>query len=157
MSGRKKVSLEERFFEKVKKGDGCWEWTANKNNKGYGMLGGPKTPDRKGRLMLAHRVSYRLAYGGIPKGKWVLHRCDNPGCVNPDHLFLGNNVANVRDMHSKGRGWGGIGPETAYAILWCSASEMPRKKIMDEYGVSLHVVKDIVSRRSWSSLSELHD
>jgi len=152
-----RVSLEERFFEKVKKGDDCWEWKANKNNKGYGMLGGPRKPDRSGRLMLAHRVSYSLAYGEIPKGKWVLHRCVNPGCVNPEHLFLGNNVANVRDMHGKGRGWGGIGPDTAYAVLWMNASGFSRKQISAEYGVSVHAIKDITQRRSWRSLSELHD
>jgi hypothetical protein len=157
MSGRKKASLEERFFEKVKKGDGCWEWTANKNNKGYGMLGGPKKPDSKGRLMLAHRVSYQLAHGDIPKGRWVLHRCDNAGCVNPEHLFLGDNTANVRDMHSKGRGWGGIGPDTAYAILWMRASGFSRKQVMAEYGVALDVVKHVTARRTWKSLSELHD
>jgi len=143
-----------RFWEKVKRTeDGCWEWQAAKNNKGYGMFDSTPT----GSVGLAHRYSYELAYGEIPKGSWVLHRCDNPLCVNPVHLFLGNNTANVQDMHRKGRGWGGIGPETAYAILWRWASGENRNKIADEYGVSLHVVKDIATRRSWKSLSELHD
>jgi hypothetical protein len=147
----KQAPLAERFWAKVQKTEGCWNWTAGGNGVGYGIIwSGVKRE-------CAHRVSWELAHGPIPEGKWVLHRCDNPGCVNPEHLFLGDNTANVRDMHSKGRGWGGIGPDTAYAILWCSASGMPRKKIMDEYGVSLHVVKDIVARRCWLSLQQSHD
>jgi len=147
------VTRLERFFEKVKKGDGCWEWTAKKNNKGYGMFGGTKAEG----FNLAHRVSYELVHGSIPKGKWVLHRCDNRGCVNPDHMFLGNNTANVQDMHSKGRGWGGIGPETAYSILWCHASGMSRKQNSAEHDVSVHAVKHIALRHTWRSLSHVHD
>lgn len=144
--------IEERFWAKVKKGPGCWEWTAAKINKGYGVIG--DKVDGKFQNILAHRLSYELATRKeVPEGKWALHRCDNPGCVNPEHLFLGDKFANVNDMHRKGRGWGGIGPETAYAILWESRSGIPRKKIMETYGVSLHVVKDIAARRSWKSLS----
>lgn len=153
MVGRVSVSLAERFFEKVEKGDGCWEWTAKKNNKGYGMFGGTRAEG----FSLAHRVSYELARGQIPWNKWVLHRCDNRGCVNPDHLFLGDHAANVQDMHSKGRGWGGIGPDTAYAILWAWASGIPRQKVADMYDVSLHVVKAIAQRRSWRALSTVYD
>jgi len=143
-----------RFWEKVKRAErGCWEWQAAKNNKGYGMF--DHTPT--GRVGLAHRYSYELAHGDIPKGSWVLHRCDNRACVNPVHLFLGDHTANVHDMHRKGRGWGGIGPETAYAILWRRASGENRNKLANEYGVSLHVVKDIATRRSWKSLSVSHD
>jgi hypothetical protein len=148
--------IEERFWEKVKKTSGCWEWTAARNNRGYGMLGNSLGVKKK--MILAHHVSFELANGKVPKGMWVLHRCDNPGCVNPAHLFLGDNTVNVNDMHRKGRGWGGIGPETAYAILWESRSGVPRKKICETYGVSLHVVKDIAARRSWLSLSStMHD
>jgi len=105
----------------------------------------------------AHRVSWELFCGEIPEGKWVLHTCDNPGCVNPDHLFLGDHTDNMHDMHSKRRGRG-IKPETAYAILWEWTSGIGRKRIADEYDVSIHVVKDIAARRSWTSLSALeHD
>jgi hypothetical protein len=149
-----RISQDARFWQKVKSvSEGCWEWQAAKNNKGYGMFGEAGNK----RLSLAHRVMWKMEYGEIPKGEWVLHHCDNPGCVNPEHLYLGNNTANVQDMHRKGRGWGGIGPETAYAILWRWASGENRQKIAEEYGVSLHVVKDIAARRTWKSLSELHD
>jgi hypothetical protein len=148
-----RVSREERFFEKVKRSDGCWEWLAKKNNKGYGMFGGTKAEG----FSLAHRVSYEFARGKIPKGKWALHSCDNRGCVNPDHLFLGRNIDNVQDMHRKGRGWGGIGPAVAYAILWQWAAGDSRRKIAREYNVSMHAVKHIALRQTWRSLSQSHD
>jgi hypothetical protein len=144
-------SLEERFWEKVDKSGNCWEWTAGTNGVGYGIIWSGV------RRECAHRVSWEFAHGTIPKGKWILHRCDNPGCVNPEHLFLGDSTANVRDMHRKGRGWGGIGPDTAYAVLWMRASGFSRKRIMEEYGVSLDTIKHIIIRRNWKSLQQLHD
>lgn len=90
-----------RFWAKVQKTDTCWLWTASKRNKGYGAFAyvqdGRTVHDR------AHRFSYRLHIGGIPPGMFVLHRCDTPACVNPNHLFLGTNQDNVTDMMRKGR------------------------------------------------------
>lgn len=86
-----------RFWAKVAKGDGCWEWTAGKAY-GYGRF-----CVRHGHVMHAHRYSYELRFGEIPLGMNVLHRCDNPGCVRPSHLFLGRQLENVRDMMAKGR------------------------------------------------------
>jgi hypothetical protein len=90
-------TLSDRFWAKVNKTDGCWIWTAAKQPLGYGSLG-PTYQERR-----AHRFSWLLANGPIPEGAWVLHRCDNPSCVRPDHLFLGDSRANVLDMHAKGR------------------------------------------------------
>lgn len=93
--------LETRFFAKVKKTDGCWLWTGyrlkNDDGKTYGRLA------VNGHLMLAHRCSWQMANGEIPQGLLVLHSCDNQQCVRPDHLFLGTQLDNVRDMHRKGR------------------------------------------------------
>lgn len=89
-----------RFFAKVEKTEYCWLWTAGCNGKkGYGMFR-PNGPDAR---VLAHRFSYQIAYGPIPPGAQVCHRCDTPRCVNPLHLFLGTNADNINDSVQKGR------------------------------------------------------
>jgi hypothetical protein len=92
---------EAKFWAKVRKAAGCWEWIADRTAKGYGRK-------RWGsRVVLAHRLSWELANGPIPAGLSVCHHCDNPPCVRPSHLFLGTARENVRDMVQKGRrpGW----------------------------------------------------
>ena len=76
---------------------GCWEWTSEKTEKGYGRL------RVNGKNVRAHRLSYQLFVGEIPKGLFVCHSCDNPGCVNPEHLFVGTCMDNIHDMIVKGR------------------------------------------------------
>ena len=85
--------LKARFFSKVKTGPGCWEWTGLKDRDGYGRYNDT----------MAHRVSWMIKYGDIPSGKFILHSCDNPGCVNPDHLKIGTNIDNMRDMVDRKR------------------------------------------------------
>lgn len=94
-------TLDQRFWEKVEKNGPslCWEWRAVKDRYGYGRfcLG----VDQRGAL--AHRTAWFVKYGEIPHGKSVLHKCDNPACVNPEHLYLGTQLENMRDMLQKGR------------------------------------------------------
>ncbi len=100
---RTPLPLSSRFKGKyrVDLASGCWLWTATKTKGGYGCAsieGG-----RKGIWTTAHRVSWVLFRGLIPKGLYVLHKCDNPSCVNPEHLFLGTQKDNMLDMVGKGR------------------------------------------------------
>lgn len=76
----------------------CWEWTARRMPRGYGVT------YMGGKTELAHRVAWTIANGEIHDGLFVLHRCDNPPCCNPSHLFLGTDQDNVDDMMRKGRG-----------------------------------------------------
>ena len=88
----------EKFWSMVQQSDACWIFQGRKNSDGYGKIsfGGRKNDS-------AHRVAWKLKNGDIPSGLCVLHKCDNPPCCNPDHLFLGRNRQNVADRHSKGR------------------------------------------------------
>lgn len=86
-----------RFWTKVNKTETCWLWTASRVNTGYGRFYANR------HAISAHRFSYAIAYGAIPNALCVCHRCDTPSCVRPDHLFLGTNADNSRDMTNKGR------------------------------------------------------
>lgn len=92
--------LQERFWAKVNKREPneCWEWHGALDTNGYGKI------RADGRLQVASHVSYKIYHGIIPDDLWVLHRCDNPRCVNPNHLFLGTHAQNMQDMVAKGRG-----------------------------------------------------
>lgn len=130
----------ERFWNKVRRGDAseCWPWTAYRNVHGYGLFGlGPK-------LVLAHRFVWTITHGDIPDGAAILHHCDTPPCVNPSHLFLGDQPANVRDMISKGRDRKSIGdghwtrrhPER----LW--GARNPNARLSDEQVAQMRVLWD---------------
>lgn len=96
--------LAERFWQKVQKEDYCWQWTAGSLPEpgfGYGKI---RVGGRGSKIAVAHRVSWFLEHGAWPSDEAVVcHRCDNPKCVRPEHLFLGTQKENIRDCIAKGR------------------------------------------------------
>lgn len=137
------VPIEIRFWRKVEKRspDECWPWLGATGSFGHGHLfkGGI---GRAGRhLINAHRVSYELHNGSIPNGMCVLHKCDNPPCVNPEHLFLGTKADNSADMVKKGRQKRGFDlPHTklseADKALIRAADGITQKSLAEQFGVS---------------------
>lgn len=99
MNGSTRKTISEKFWSKVSKTNECWVWTGAINDNGYGYLAF-KNPRRN---ILAHRISWEIHHGSIRGGLRILHRCDNPPCVRPEHLFKGTDLDNVRDCISKGR------------------------------------------------------
>lgn len=99
LQGDRKMGFVERFWSKIKQGmpNDCWEWQADKIPTGYGSF--------RDKVHMASRLAYEFEYGPIPEGMFVLHKCDNPPCCNPSHLFLGTQRDNVKDRDAKGRGF----------------------------------------------------
>jgi hypothetical protein len=93
----KNSSIKERFFQKVNKTNSCWLWTGALSSRGYGSFG------VNGKTTAAHRYSYQMHIGEIPKGLVICHTCDTPSCVNPDHLWAGTQSENMKDMFNKNR------------------------------------------------------
>ena len=126
MSNAKRAKLIDRFWKKVRKTAeaGCWLWTGSTIKGGYGTI------KVNGVVMLAHRVSWILAGRELPGSLWVLHDCDTPPCVNPDHLFLGTHQDNVDDKVQKGRSHRPTGEKNPSAKL--------TRKQVEEIRVSLH-------------------
>lgn len=93
---KKKRPLVGAFFAHLDKSK-CIEWQGPRDGGGYGFV------QHEGRRWKAHRLAYHLAFGGIPGGAYICHKCDNPPCVNPAHLFAGTQQDNARDMVAKGR------------------------------------------------------
>lgn len=92
--------LEERLMSRVQKTSTCWIFTGSNNNKGYGLI---RIDETSRKTMLAHRASYELFNGPIDEGLIIRHRCDNPPCVNPDHLETGGYSENMMDSITRGR------------------------------------------------------
>lgn len=157
----------ERFWNKVAIGndDECWLWTGAGDGRGrYGRV-----MSRPGGALFAHRVSWMLCNGAIPEGMFICHRCDNPPCVNPAHLFLGTQADNLRDMREKGRSRGrqNGGPIrhsqghsrhrgnklTEVQVreirhLWGEGG-ITQQELANRFGVDASNIRQILTRKTW--------
>lgn len=154
--GYLKKNPEERFWKYVNKrgNDECWEWTGTKNKDGYGRFG------VLDKVVRAHRFSYELHKGKIPEGLVVCHKCDNPSCVNPEHLFVGTRNDNMKDMAQKQRSNGAMGGEKNRfsKLTWAKVDKIRNlysswgfnvKRIAKKYSVTTTAIYDIINKKTW--------
>lgn len=129
MSG-KRIPLVDRFWAKVAKGspEECWLWTGATANAGYGVL------FSEGTVLRSHRISYDLHNGPIPDGRVICHKCDNPPCVNPNHLFVGTKADNNHDRDAKGRQVSKSGDDHYRVILSDEDVARIRAEYQPKYG-----------------------
>ena len=130
---------------------GCWEWTEGKEEHGYGRF------CFNGCQKLAHRVSWSLHRGVLSDEDFVLHHCDNPGCVNPDHLFLGTQEDNMKDMAAKNRACKGMEKRNSKLsdsqVVEILKSTDRVCSIAKQFGVSYSIISEIRSRKRWKHVT----
>jgi hypothetical protein len=156
MKNQKYSPLETRFWAKVDTSGDCWIWTASKDRKGYGQMLVNCKPHR------AHRLSWILHNGEIPEGGHCLHHCDNPACVNPEHLYIGSHSDNMQDMvrrgrrsHTKQKGSShtrAILTEEQVRDIKMRLSNETVRGIADSLGLKKHVISDISAGRTWKQI-----
>ena len=147
------IGLRERLMTKVvKQPSGCWEFKGAKDINGYGRIWtGEQTH-------LVHRVSWEINIGPIPVGKLICHRCDNPSCINPEHLFIGDYTDNTQDMMQKGRRLSTRGEDSPTAKFTeadvsyikaelCAGTK--RVVLAQRFNVSLGAIDGIKHGRNW--------
>lgn len=148
----KNMPLISRFEESIMPvpESGCWLWLRGLNTTGYGVI------KVGGRDEKAHRASWEIYKGPIPRGSKVLHRCDVRSCVNPAHLFLGSQADNVRDMMAKGRGSDSKGERNANSkITAAQASEIRNstltlRELAEIYPIKKSMLSNIKQGKNWS-------
>lgn len=151
-------TVESRFWPKVHKTENCWLWTGAKNSQGYGNFWDGMN------YIHAHRASWIIKYGDIPSGMCVLHRCDVPLCINPDHLWIGTKGDNNKDRSAKGRNGDCACPGTKNGRAKLTEADVRaiREKyktglyyqylLAEEYGVVQTTISSITRRRLWPDL-----
>jgi hypothetical protein len=150
----------DRFWAKVEKTDTCWNWTAGKTTNGYGHFYVNRVK------MRAHRFSFQLKHNRLIKeGMCILHSCDNPLCVNPNHLSEGTQQENITDMCNKGRYYSGEGlkgeKNNLSKLTEIQVKEIREKyakggtsyeKLRKEYGVGKSAISRIINRKTWQHI-----
>jgi len=148
--------IEDRLEKYIDKSGDCWLWTKGAFNYGYGRLSIGKS-----KQVRAHRFMFEMVYGEIPIGMNVLHKCDNPACVRPKHLYLGTQKDNVKDMLHRGRGgYKSFQGESHWASkltmekvkqirdLW-NKGGVYQKTLAEQFGVSQQVISKVVNYKTW--------
>ena len=141
------VTQAEVFWSRVNKGapNGCWEWTGYRQKFGHGSLA-RVTGHVKPEYILAHRYAWELLVGPIPAGACLLHKCDNPPCVNPDHCYVGDRFDNARDKIERGRH--ALGEATKSNVL--NPDKVRRIRVLRTQGLSYRAIGDEVGCK-WSA------
>jgi len=142
-----------RYQSRIHKTTSCWKWTGSKDMCGYGVIKFHQ------KSLKAHRVAYEIATGRSPESLCVLHKCDNPACVNPDHLFLGTPGDNARDRSQKGRAGDIRGEKNGRAKLSVEQvaeirrlyqeTRISKVKLGKRFGVSDTQIGFIVRNKEW--------
>jgi HNH endonuclease len=140
-----------RFNAKIQKTDSCWIWTRSLDTHGYGQFG------FRGKTRLAHRLAWEINHGPIPVGLFVCHRCDNPRCVNPKHLFLGTNRDNLDDARAKGRligkhTRGEAHPKARFTnnqICFIRSAKMTAEALSKQFGCFVSTINKIRQKQTW--------
>jgi hypothetical protein len=150
-------SVQDRLWSRLKIEDinGCWEWTGHKL-RGYGQIGIGR---RSHGLMYTHVLAWVIDNGrNVPDGCQVCHRCDNPACCNPAHLFVGPPIANTRDMISKGRHSHGerhakkLKNDDVFSIRELASAGMGHVKIAERFAVSRSMVGLVARKERWTHI-----
>jgi len=140
--------LAKRFWPKVNKDGDCWLWTASIKPAGYGQF--HLYIEGKRHTLYAHRVAWEAANGPIPEGQCVLHKCDNPVCVNPGHMFLGSHADNALDKARKMRAAKKLSVLEVQMIRIHAAAGFTQREIAKDFGISQGTVHIILSRKGWA-------
>jgi len=153
---RSEAPIEERFFRQIEKTDSCWIWKGRLVGKGYGSIG---LGGKGAKQVLAHRLSYEIHKGQIPEGMVIMHSCDNPRCVNPDHLEAGTQSQNIKDAFArmrkvqplkKAKGEEcGAAKLTNEIVLGIRESKLSLKTLAELHGVSKSAIERIRYRKTW--------
>ena len=152
--------VEERFFRFIDKTDNCWIWTGKSiNQKGYGQI---QIGGKGSRHKLAHRLSYEIHFGDIAPGLVVMHKCDNPSCVNPEHLETGTQSKNIKDAIDRGRKISkpphrfgeshGASKLTELNVMEIRVSLAETKELAIKFGISKSSIERVRNRKTWSHI-----